>query len=387
MRQAPNLETGGRSTTRLRETLRSANGRARLTRSGRHRVAGPLRAAKNLAYRVAVLVTEIDELKVSFRGLREQVEDHEVRAEGLVRRVEQGLDAQQRHLLERLEAQQQHVLDRLQQDREELLGVLEANQQKNLKVLEVLRDAEPATRRFLWQVRERPSYEAAFSEPEPLVTVAIPTYTNLSWLVERALPSVLAQTYERLDIVIVGDGASPEVEHAIRRIGDSRIRYTNLPYRGPYPDDPRLQRLVGGCPASNEAFRLAKGSWIAMMDDDDACTSDHVELLLQAARDNRWEFCYGRIRMHLPNDPEKILCEFPATGPGTVGLAASILHADLRFFTGELSDPLFNNLGDWARVNRMMRVGVRMGMIPNVILDYYPSEVWAEAHRMTPLDL
>jgi hypothetical protein len=317
-----------------------------------------------------VLVTEIDHLKAAVRGLREQV------------------DAQQEQLLDRLRQDREELLGVLEsnqqknrQDRDALLGVLDANQQKNLKLLEVLRDAEPATRRLLWQVRERPSYEAAFSEPEPLVTVAIPTYTNARLLVERALPSVFAQTYERLEIVIVGDGASPELEQAIRRVGDSRIRYTNLPYRGPYPEDPRLQWMVGGGPATNEAVRLAQGRWIAMMDDDDACTSDHVELLLGAARDRRWEFCYGRIRQLDPNGPDQILCEFPPTGPGTIGMSASIMHADLRFFTGELSDALFENVGDWARVRRMMRVGVRMGMIPDVVLDYYPTTLWGGESR------
>src|SRR6202022_2274550 len=114
--------------------------------------------------------------------------------------------------------------------------------------------------------------------------------------------------------------------------------------------------MVAGGPAINEAARLATGRWIAIMDDDDACTPDHVELLLGAARDRRLEFCYGRIRRHDPNGPEQILCEFPPTGPGAVGLAASIMHADLRFFTGELSDALFETVGDWGRVRRMMRV-------------------------------
>lgn len=275
-----------------------------------------------------------------------------------------------------LEVQQQELQARLQQNHDALVGALAANQARNLRVLEVLRDAEPATRRLLWEVRERSSYEAAFSEPEPLVTVAIPTYTNLRLLLERALPSVLAQTYERLEIVIVGDAASPEVEQAIRRVGDSRIRYTNLTYRGPYPEEPHLRWMVAGGPAVNEAVRLAKGRWIAFMDDDDASTPDRVELLLGAARGHRWEFCYGRIRQHQPDSPDEIICEFPPYQPGTVGKSASILHADLRFFTGELSDALFEHVGDWARINRMMRVGVRMGMIPDVVLDYYPNWRW-----------
>jgi glycosyltransferase involved in cell wall biosynthesis len=277
-----------------------------------------------------------------------------------------------------LQAQQQDLLERVGHNHAELLDVIHANQQRNLEVMEVLRDAEPAMRRLLWEVRERPSYEAAFTEPEPLVTVAIPTYTNLRLLLERALPSVFAQTYERLEIVVVGDAASPVVEEAIQRVRDSRIRYTNLPYRGPYPEDRRLRWMVAGGPPVNEAVRIANGRWIAFMDDDDASTPDRIELLLKAARDRRLEFCYGRVRQHQPDGSEQIMCEFPPHGPGTVGKSAALLHADLRFFTGELSDSLFENVGDWARINRMMRVGVRIGMIPDVVLEYYPNRLWSE---------
>ncbi len=311
-----------------------------MTREGRRRLPRPLRGARNLAYRVAVLVTQMERLEDAFRGLQDQ---------------------------------QQDLLERVRHDHDDLLARIAANQEKTLNVLEVLRDAEPATRRLLWAAREQPSYEAAFTEPEPLVTVPIATYTNLNLLLERALPSVFAQTYERLEIVIVGDGASPEVERALRRVGDSRVRYTNLPYRGPYPEDPHLRWLVAGGPPINEAWRLATGRWLAKIDDDDAWTTNHVELLLKAARDQRWEFCYGRLRMHNPNGTNQIIGEFPPYRPGTLGWSASIMHAHLRFFTDELSDALFESVGDWARVNRMMRVGVRMGMIPDVVYDYYPN--------------
>jgi hypothetical protein len=179
----------------------------------------------------------------------------------------------------------------------------------------------------------------------------------------------------------VGDGASPEVEQAIRRVGDPRVQYTNLPYRGPYPEDRDLMWKVAGGPPINEAWRQAKGQWIAKIDDDDAWTPDHVEVLLQAARDRRLEFCYGRLRMQHPDGSHELIGEFPPDRPGTLGWSASIMHAHLRFFTDELSDALFDTVGDWARVNRMMRVGVRMGMIPDVVYDYYPNRVWVEGEQ------
>ena len=261
------------------------------------------------------------------------------------------------------------------QSNNELLQTLRIQHADTVELLQLLRDDEPANRQRLWRIRDTPEYALAFTEPEPLVSVAMATYTNTRMLMERALPSVLAQTYERLDIVIVGDGSAPGVAHAIRSVGDPRVRFVNLPMRGPYPEPPDRWFVAGG-PPSNEAMRLSRGRWIAGMDDDDACTPDRIELLLRAARERDLEFCYGRIRRLEPSGDETLLCEFPPTAQGTVGLQASVMHADMRFICAELGDALFKVTGDWSRVRRMIRIGVRIGMIDDVVLDYYPSQLW-----------
>ncbi len=50
-------------------------------------------------------------------------------------------------------------------------------------------------RERLRQLRDDPAYEPPYSDPEPLVSVVIPTYDNHQLLRERAIPSVLAQTH------------------------------------------------------------------------------------------------------------------------------------------------------------------------------------------------
>ena len=54
------------------------------------------------------------------------------------------------------------------------------------------------------------------------------------------------------------------------------------------------------------------------------------------------------------------------------------MHAGLAFIASELGDALFGLVGDWARVRRMLRVGVRIGMIEDFVLDYYPNRRWNE---------
>jgi Glycosyl transferase family 2 len=331
-----------------------------LSRMPPRRIAHPVRAARNAAYRIAATLSGVEALRAELARTSERVEELGALL-GEVRGHLEHLDENMRIGSERR--------------RDEVLETLERNQREAVDIMQLLRDDEPGTRRQLWRVRETPEYAVAYDEPEPLVSVLIPTYTNVEGLVERALPSILSQTYERLEVVIVGDAAAPEVGQAVRGIGDERIRYANLTHRGPYPADAYVRWLVAGGPPANEAMRLARGRWIAQMDDDDICPANRLEVLLRAARERQLEFCYGQIRQHAPDGSIEFLSEFPPRAQA-VSLTCSIMHAGMGFIASELGDALFGIVGDWARIRRMMRIGVRIGMIEDVVLDYYPGTLW-----------
>lgn len=273
-------------------------------------------------------------------------------------------------------------LDTLDRAAAERAAADRAEHARTIEILELLRDDEPAQRQELWRLRDTPEYARAFEDPEPLVSVCIATYANTEPLLERTIPSVLAQTYERFELIIVGDHASPEHARAIESVADERVRFVNLPVRGPYPEPPERWYVAGG-PPSNEAHRLAQGDWICLLDDDDAFTPDHIEMLLGAARARDLELCYGRVREHHPDGGEDLLLSFPPQY-GTITLQASIMHAQMRFICAELGDALFGIAGDWSRVRRMLRIGVRMGMIDDVVAELWPSRLWREGGGPPP---
>jgi len=241
-----------------------------------------------------------------------------------------------------------------------------------IDALQVLCDHEPENRRRLYALRESAEYEPAFTEREPLVSVLIPTYTSFGSLRDRAIPSVLAQTYENWELVVIGDAAPPETARIIKSFGDGRISYQNLSLRGPYPEDRQKAWLVSGVPPFNAGMRAARGRWIAPFSDDDTLNPQALARNIEEAQKHRTEFNYSHIRLLGNDDLDVVLNEFPPH-LWEIALQGSMFHAGLRFFEQELADAVFGAPNDWSMVRRMMRAGVRIGFIREILATYYPS--------------
>ena len=92
-------------------------------------------------------------------------------------------------------------------------------------------------------------------EQEPLISVIIPTY-NREKTIDRAVDSVLKQTYSNLEVIVVDDGSSDRTEEIVKGISDPRVRFYKLPQNG------------GAGHARNEGVKLAGGELIAFHDSD-----------------------------------------------------------------------------------------------------------------------
>jgi glycosyltransferase involved in cell wall biosynthesis len=191
-------------------------------------------------------------------------------------------------------------------------------------------------------------------------------------LAERSLPSILAQTYGAIEVIVVGDAADEATAEAVRSIGDPRIVYRNLTQRLDFTDDPWRRWLVAATMARNEAYRVARGRWLVCFDDDDAMRPDHVERLLAHARAERLEAVYGRALVRREGEESFTIGSFPPR-LGDFTWAAGMHHAGLRFLGRELFAADFAVPGDWFLAERMLRAGVRFGMVDAVLADMYPS--------------
>jgi hypothetical protein len=211
---------------------------------------------------------------------------------------------------------------------------------------------------------------AATDEAVPLVTVRIATYNRPTLLVERAIASAVRQTYERLEILVIGDHCDESTERAVRSVNDPRLRYINLAEQGLYPADTMLRWMVAGSVPMNAALAIAQGAWIAPCDDDDELTDDHVEVLLREARQRRLEFVWSKAAFEV--EPEKW------TDVGKSPLAGGGLSHGSVLYAGGLRSIRYNENSwklaepfDWNLFRRMRAAGVKMGFVDHVTYRHY----------------
>lgn len=90
----------------------------------------------------------------------------------------------------------------------------------------------------------------------PLVSAVIPTY-NRGHVIERAIASVLAQTYQPIEIIVVDDGSTDDTASRLAALDVPTLRYY------------RSDTNIGASAARNLGISHARGEFVAFLDVDD----------------------------------------------------------------------------------------------------------------------
>src|SRR5215470_5215673 len=106
----------------------------------------------------------------------------------------------------------------------------------------------------------------------PLVSVVIPAF-NRVLVIAEAIQSVLSQSFQDLEIIVVDDGSRDATSQAVSRIAQSEPRIRLI----------RHEVNRGAQAARNTGVRAALGGWIAFLDSDDTWLSHSVQIRLDAA--------------------------------------------------------------------------------------------------------
>lgn len=132
------------------------------------------------------------------------------------------------------------------------------------------------------------------------ISVILPTYNRSGCLV-AAMTSVLTQSHEDLELIVVDDASTEDIEGVVRSVDDHRISYV------------RRTRNGGAAAARNTGLGHAKGDYIAFQDSDDLWLPGKLQRQLALfssnpstvgvvtgakivyGRDHKWNYGPGRV--------------------------------------------------------------------------------------------
>jgi teichuronic acid biosynthesis glycosyltransferase TuaG len=99
----------------------------------------------------------------------------------------------------------------------------------------------------------------------PLVSVILTTYNRVNYL-KCTLESILNQTYNNIEVIIISDASNDGTDSYVQSLSDSRIKFFEL-------------NINSGLPAVTRNFGIKKaiGEYIAFCDDDDIWIDTKIE--------------------------------------------------------------------------------------------------------------
>ena len=199
-----------------------------------------------------------------------------------------------------------------------------------------------------------------------LVSVIIPAY-NAASLVHGAIDSVLAQTIQDFEIIVVDDGSKDATRAAVE----------------PYRSDPRVHYMYQenrGLPgARNAGAKASRGEYLAFLDADDFLAPNALECMLHAFKssDAQW-LNVGVLKL----DGENRTLRHPATPEGDLLLAIldddfitrSPFYPRQEFFSVGMYDEEIRNREDWDINIRMIAAGKRFVDVDQPLYYYTRTE-------------
>ncbi|MDT0643048.1 glycosyltransferase [Zunongwangia sp. F363] len=160
----------------------------------------------------------------------------------------------------------------------------------------------------------------------PLISIILPVY-NRERYVADAIESILKQTYENFELIIIDDGSTDDSIEFIEKYDDSRIKLFQLPFN------------QGLSTARNRGIENSKGKYIAFMDSDDISHPQRLVKQIEILETNEEIWVCGSwlklmnsgVIIKHRKDHKELLCQMLINCPlsiGAVSMRAEIFEKE-----------------------------------------------------------
>lgn len=112
-----------------------------------------------------------------------------------------------------------------------------------------------------------------------LVSIIMPSYNTARYIFET-IQSVINQTYQNWELIIVDDCSTDNTDIVVEKIKDPRIKYI------------KNEKNLGAAVSRNRALREARGRWVAFLDSDDLWKSEKLEKQVRFMTKKKCYFSY-----------------------------------------------------------------------------------------------
>jgi glycosyltransferase involved in cell wall biosynthesis len=194
---------------------------------------------------------------------------------------------------------------------------------------------------------------AALLARKPRISVVTPTWKRRELLLNRCIPSVLAQDYDgEIEHLIISDGP----DEALADVPGLVF----LPEHRAAPNRGIWARMHG--------TRLATGDLTAYLDDDNAWRPGHLRLLAGAIMREDVSFAYSRALCRNGKTGRTWEIGYPRPMFGLVDTSLIVHRTGLLEVAGWQPS---GRPADWDLVDRWLEAGATWAYVPEITLDYY----------------
>lgn len=201
------------------------------------------------------------------------------------------------------------------------------------------------------------------------ISVIIPSY-NRAEIILKSIDSVLNQSYENIELIVVDDGSTDDTKKVLKTVTDDRFKFVTL------------ESNRGMCYARNVGTNLATGKYIAIHDSDDIWHHDKLLLQYEFMESTDADLSFCKMRRISLDGTENVVPLIESINQDNLYaelLKGNFIASITIIMKKELAnkiyfDPTVRRFTDWDFALRVVKEGYSVAYLPKILATSYIQE-------------